>query len=113
MEFQPEISLHAFSGWTSYKTMRVLEKIGPYEVVVLIDNGSTHNFISERVANMLQLLVVPTESFNVKVVNEGPLKCPYYTPRYSFYPHSICLTINWVGFGLRSPLAGTIRHRGM
>jgi hypothetical protein len=75
MEFQPEISLHAFSGWTSYKTIRVLEKIGPYEVVVLIDNGSTHNFISERVANMLQLLVVPTESFNVKVVNEGPLKC--------------------------------------
>lgn len=77
MEFQPEISLHAFSGWTSYKTMRVLEKIGPYEVVVLIDNGSTHNFISERVANMLQLLVVPTESFNVKVVNEGPLKCQW------------------------------------
>jgi hypothetical protein len=55
--------------------MRVLAKIGPYEVVVLIDNESTHNFISERVTNMLQLPVVPTKSFNVRVANGGPLKC--------------------------------------
>jgi hypothetical protein len=75
LEFQPEISLHALSGWTTYKTMRVLEKIGPYEMIVLIDSGSTHNFISEKVANMLQLPVVPTDSFNVRVANGGPLKC--------------------------------------
>jgi len=75
LDFQPEISLHALSGWTAYKTMRVMAKIGPYEMVVLIDSGSTHNFISEKVANMLQLPVVPTESFNVRVVNGGPLKC--------------------------------------
>jgi hypothetical protein len=75
MEFQPKISLHAFSRWTTYKTIRVLAKIGLYKVVVLIDSGSTHSFISERVANMLQLPVVPTESFNVKVANGGPLKC--------------------------------------
>nr|TKR91483.1 hypothetical protein D5086_0000223020 [Populus alba] len=28
LEFQPEISLHALSGWTAYKTMRVMAKIG-------------------------------------------------------------------------------------
>ena len=75
LEFQPKISLHALSGWTTYKTMRVMAKIGHYEMVVLIDSGSTHNFISEKVANMLQLPVVPTDSFNVKVANGGPLKC--------------------------------------
>ncbi|XP_010275983.1 PREDICTED: uncharacterized protein LOC104610859 [Nelumbo nucifera] len=73
MEPQPEISLHALSGWTAYKTMQVMAKIGPYEVVVLIDSGSTHNFISERVANMLRLPVVPTEPFNVKVASR---RCP-------------------------------------
>ncbi|KAJ0105416.1 hypothetical protein Patl1_18246 [Pistacia atlantica] len=52
-----------------------MAKIRPYEVVVLIDNASTHNFISEKVANMLQLPVVPTKSFNVKVANGRPLKC--------------------------------------
>jgi len=75
MEFQPEISLHALSGWTTYKTMRVLAKIGPYNMVVLIDSGSTYNFISEKEVNMLQLPIVPTNSFNVRVANEGPLKC--------------------------------------
>jgi len=74
-EFQSEISLHALSGWSSYRTMWVMAKIGRYEVVVLIDSGSTHNFISEKVANLLQLAVVPTEPFNVKVVNGGPLRC--------------------------------------
>ena len=44
-------------------------------MAVLIDSGSTHNFISEKVANLLQLLVVPTRPFNVKVANENPLKC--------------------------------------
>jgi len=55
--------------------MRVMEKIGHYEMVVLIDSRFTHNFISEKVANMLQLPVVPTDSFNVRVASGGPLKC--------------------------------------
>jgi hypothetical protein len=74
-EFQPEISLHALSGLAAYKTMRVLAKIGPYEIVVLIDSGSTHNFISEKVASLLQLPVIPTDSFNVRVANGRPLQC--------------------------------------
>ncbi|KAJ0020849.1 hypothetical protein Pint_31496 [Pistacia integerrima] len=40
-------------------------------------------------------------------------KCPSSTPRYSFCPHSICFTFNWVGFGLRFPLVGTIGNDGM
>ncbi|XP_020241395.1 uncharacterized protein LOC109819859 [Asparagus officinalis] len=75
MEQPPEISLHALSGWTAYKTMRVMARIGPCEVVVLIDSGSTHNFISKKMANLLQLPVLPTEPFNVKVANGEPLKC--------------------------------------
>ena len=44
-------------------------------MVVLIDSGSTYNFISEKEVNMLQLPIVPTDSFNVRVANGGPLKC--------------------------------------
>lgn len=55
--------------------MRVLAKFGPYEMVVLIDSGWTHNLMSGKMANMLQLPVVPTESFNVKVANGEFLKC--------------------------------------
>ncbi|KAL6320971.1 hypothetical protein AAG906_010780 [Vitis piasezkii] len=72
---EPEISFHALTGWSTPKTMRITAKIGQHEVVVLIDSGSTHNFISEKVADMLHLPVVPTKPFTVKVANGTPLKC--------------------------------------
>jgi hypothetical protein len=49
--------------------------IGSYNVIILIDSGSTHNFISERTVNLLRLLVVPTETFTVQVANDESLKC--------------------------------------
>ncbi|RVW63788.1 Transposon Tf2-2 polyprotein [Vitis vinifera] len=70
-----EITLHALTGWTVPKTMRVTAKMGPHEVMVLIDSGSTHNFISNRLANKLRLPVIPTETFPVRVANGERLKC--------------------------------------
>ncbi|KAJ0095181.1 hypothetical protein Patl1_15035 [Pistacia atlantica] len=55
--------------------MRVTEKIGPHEVMVLIDSGSTHNFISNCLASMLRLPVVPMETFPVQVANGERLTC--------------------------------------
>lgn len=72
---KPKISLLALIGWTTSKTMRFSARIRQYKVVVLIDSGSTHNFISEKIANLLQLPVIPTEPFNVRVANGSPLKC--------------------------------------
>ena len=71
----PEITLHALTGWTAPKTMRITAKICAHDVIVLIDSGSTHNFISERMANLLRLPVVPTQPFTVRVANGENLKC--------------------------------------
>ena len=71
----PEITLHALMGWTVPKTIRIAARIGAYDVVVLINSGSTHNFINERMANLLRLPVVPTESFMVRVANGENLRC--------------------------------------
>ena len=51
----PKISFHALTGWSTPWTMRVIAHIGNFEVVVLIDSESTHNFISDRVAHLLRL----------------------------------------------------------
>ncbi|KAA8546866.1 hypothetical protein F0562_003295 [Nyssa sinensis] len=72
---EPKISLHAFTRWSIARTMRVSTKVRPHELIVLIDSGSTHNFINVKIAELLQLSVVPTEPFNVKVANGDPLKC--------------------------------------
>lgn len=70
-----EILLHAFSGWITHKTMRVVTTIETTDVAVLIDSGSTHNFMSERIANMLQLPIAPINLFEVRVANGKSLIC--------------------------------------
>ena len=72
---EPEITLHALTGWSAPKTMRVAARIGDHDVIILIDSGSTHNFLSERLANLLRLPVIPTETFPVRVANGESLKC--------------------------------------
>lgn len=51
----PKITFYALIGWAALQTMRVRVKIGSHDIVVLIDSGSTHNFINSRLASMLQL----------------------------------------------------------
>ena len=72
---EPKITLHALTGWSAPRTMRVDAKVGVVNVVVLIDSGSTHNFISTRMADRLRLPVVPTETFTVRVANGTRLQC--------------------------------------
>lgn len=50
-------------------------KIVQTEAIMLISSGSTHNFISEKVADLLQLPVVLSEPFDVKMPNGNPLRC--------------------------------------
>ncbi|KAB1203118.1 Retrotransposon-derived protein PEG10 [Morella rubra] len=55
-----EISLHVLTGWSTPRTMGVKAQIGHYDFVVLIDSGSTHNFISAKAADMLHRPIIPT-----------------------------------------------------
>lgn len=74
-EIESEISLHALSGWSSAGTMRVALQIQSFELIVLIDSGSTHNFVNEKIAGLIRLPVHPTKPFTVKVANGTPLPC--------------------------------------
>ncbi|KAJ0014799.1 hypothetical protein Pint_21057 [Pistacia integerrima] len=71
---KPKISLQALTGWTSPQTMRVAAT-GSQQVMVLIGSGSTHNLLSEKVAKLVRLPMVPTKSFVVRVANGERLIC--------------------------------------
>lgn len=45
----PEIFLHALTGSINPKTIRILGKIEGQQVVILIDSGSTHNFLEPTI----------------------------------------------------------------
>lgn len=71
----PEISLQALTGWDAPRTLRVCTLVNHKPVIALIDSGSTHNFISEKAANRLNLKLTPTTPFTVRVADEHPLRC--------------------------------------
>ncbi|GAV61785.1 hypothetical protein CFOL_v3_05311, partial [Cephalotus follicularis] len=50
-----------------------------YPIHVLIDNGSTHNFIKEHVSVQLKLSIIPTKPFKVYVGNGDYLICKMKT----------------------------------
>ncbi|GJV23490.1 reverse transcriptase [Tanacetum coccineum] len=56
----PHITLNALSGLNSYQTMRIRGRIGKQEIHILIDCGSTHNFLDIHTAKKttpMQVLV--------------------------------------------------------
>ncbi|KAK0576161.1 hypothetical protein LWI29_013005 [Acer saccharum] len=77
----PAISLHAISGSRAPETMRVRGNIGRISTIVLVDSGSTHNFINEALAKKVGLQPVQGGQFEVMVASgerlssKGKCKC--------------------------------------
>lgn len=71
----PEISLHALSGITTLQAMHVSGVIRGRLVHILIDSGSTHNFLNSKFARKLDYCKVPSPTFRVMVANGECLQC--------------------------------------
>ncbi|KAJ9542106.1 hypothetical protein OSB04_028612 [Centaurea solstitialis] len=62
-----EVSLNSVLGVTNPKTMKLLGYISGTELVVMIDPGATHNFISPSVVRNLGIYVTNTGGFGVSL----------------------------------------------
>ncbi|GJY42186.1 retrotransposon-related protein [Tanacetum coccineum] len=60
VEELPQISLNALNGASNFQTMRVTGKIGNHELHILVDCGSTHNFLDLEVSRKLGCQLKPT-----------------------------------------------------
>ena len=69
VEENPEISLRAISGLRSSRTMQLQAKIADCPVWVLIDSGSTHNFIRSGMIPRLGISVQERPGLRVAVAN--------------------------------------------
>nr|KYP66316.1 hypothetical protein KK1_012604 [Cajanus cajan] len=70
-----QISLHALLGHSIPQTLKVLGHIHTSSITVLVDSGSTHNFIQDRIAKHLGLQVDSARGFHVLVGNGEELLC--------------------------------------
>lgn len=73
----PLISIHAISGSTKkrFSTIRVTGRVGRKALHILIDSGSTHNFLDIQLAKKLGLQLTRVKSVMVDVADGNRLEC--------------------------------------
>lgn len=69
------ISLHELFGQSSLTTMKLRGILDTAEVLILIDSGSTHNFISDKLVSELKLITHFISPFGVQIGNGDVLRC--------------------------------------
>uniref|UniRef100_A0A0A9HL31 Peptidase A2 domain-containing protein n=1 Tax=Arundo donax TaxID=35708 RepID=A0A0A9HL31_ARUDO len=65
----------AVTGKEAPKTMRVLGTIQGCDILILVDSGSSHTFISDRVVRHLSGVSAMEKSVQVKVADGNILQC--------------------------------------
>jgi hypothetical protein len=69
------ISMHALTSLFAPQTLKMIGYIKNHKVIVLIDNGSTHNFIHRRVAQENHCYIHLMNNFQIMIANGGSMKC--------------------------------------
>ena len=69
------ISCNALAGITTPQTLKIEGHIKKKKAIVLIDSGSTHNFIHCKVAKELNCFLYPAIECQVMVANGGTINC--------------------------------------
>ncbi|XP_054810136.1 uncharacterized protein LOC129311735 isoform X1 [Prosopis cineraria] len=62
-----ELSLNSIAGFGDNHTMKVRGQIGEEEIVILIDSGATHNFISEKLHSKKDLPMDEIPEYTITV----------------------------------------------
>ena len=71
----PTISCNALVGISTPQTLKIEGYIKKKKVIVLIDSGSTHNFIHYKLAKDLNCFVYLAPEFQVMIADGGTINC--------------------------------------
>jgi hypothetical protein len=64
----------ALSGIEAPRTLKITGLIQGLEILILVDSGSSHSFISEQVATSVKGVIASPQQTQVKVVDDNILK---------------------------------------
>jgi hypothetical protein len=74
-EVEPIISLNALTGFSTPQTLKLIGYIKNQKVIILVDSGSTHNFIHHRIAQETHCYIHAVNNFQIMIANGGSMKC--------------------------------------
>ncbi|RZS03918.1 hypothetical protein BHM03_00034172, partial [Ensete ventricosum] len=81
-ESQPvDYAVHALAGYSNPQMMKVGGLLNQQPITVLINMGSTNNFLNSKVAARLAFQIEGCNKFNVKVVDGRIFNCDQRCPR--------------------------------
>ncbi|KAK9713235.1 hypothetical protein RND81_06G013500 [Saponaria officinalis] len=84
VETAPCISMNALSGSSGFQTMRVTGYVGKKALHILIDSGSTHNFLDHAMAVKLGCQLDCIEPQSVTVADGSQFPCRLMTKQFSW-----------------------------
>jgi hypothetical protein len=69
------ISLNALIGFSAPQTLKIIGYLEHMKVIILVDSGSTHNFIHRRIAQETNCYIRAINNFQIMIANGGSMKC--------------------------------------
>ena len=84
----PQISIQAMHGSVGFQTMRVTGHVGKRQIHILIDSGSTHNFLDENFAKKCGCKLEAMKVQSVTIAGGDKLLCHYMCKSFKWTLHS-------------------------
>ena len=75
LEVEPFIYLNAFTRFFAPQTLKLIGYIKNRKVIILVDSGSTHNFIHCCIAQETHFYIHTFNNFQIMIANGGSMKC--------------------------------------
>ena len=94
LEDTPQLSLHAMSGMSAPETFHAYGIIHHHRLTILVDYGSTYNFIQSRVVKFLPLTLTPIAPLHFIVGNGGIMEYTQYYAQVSITIQSYSFTVD-------------------
>jgi hypothetical protein len=69
------ISLNALTSFSTPQTLKLIGYIKNRKVIILVDSGSTHNFIHHHIAQETHFHIHAVNNFQIMITNGGSMKC--------------------------------------
>jgi hypothetical protein len=74
-ELEPVISLNSLTGFSAPQTLKLISYINHRKVIILVDSGSTHNFIHHCISQETHCYIHVVNNFQIMIANGGSMKC--------------------------------------
>jgi hypothetical protein len=72
---EPVISLNSLTGFSTPQTLKLIGYIKHQKVIILVDSGSTQNFIHRCIAQETHCYIHAMNNFQIMIANGGSMKC--------------------------------------